>query len=34
MGKDGVKEDRVLCQFLVQSLCSSGHRVQVAEETC
>ena len=28
-----MKEDRVLCLFLVQALCSSGPRVRVAEET-
>ena len=31
---EGVKEDTVLCLFLVQSVCSSGPRVSVAEEAC
>ena len=29
-----MKEDRLLGLFLVQSLCSPGPRVGVAEETC
>ena len=30
-GEEGVAEDMVLCQFLVQSLCDSGPWVRVAE---
>ena len=33
-GDEGVEEDRVLCLFLVQALCSSGPRVRVLEEAC
>ena len=29
-----MKEDMVLCLFLVQSLCSSGPWVRVVEEAC
>ena len=32
-GEEGMKEDGVLGLFLVQSLCSSGSRVGMAEET-
>ena len=34
LGEEGMKEDRVLGLFLVQSWCSPGPRVGVAEETC
>ena len=33
-GEEGIKEDRMLGLCLVKSLCSSGPRVGVAEETC
>ena len=33
-GKDGVEEDMVLCLFLMQSLCTSGPRVNEVEEDC
>ena len=33
-GEEGMKEDRVLGLFPVQSLCSAGSRVGMAEETC